>query len=915
MASPVLKEWFSKIDSDLALLMGCFREVLVEQGDGALAAALPWQDGASAAHAGPAAPEGGPLDRELQVLSIAFQLLNLAEENAAAQARRMRESEGLAMQEPGLWGQNLLRLKQFGIGEADIRNELRNIYVEVVLTAHPTEAKRPIVLKQHRALSEALERLENSIWTDRERENIRQRIKVILERLWRIGEMHLAKPDVGSELQHVLDFFRAVFPQVLSELDERLRYAWKQAGFDPYHLRSADALPKLRFGNWVGGDRDGHPLVTADTTRNTLGLLRETALEGHLATLKTLYDDLSLTDLLQPAPGFLRTAIAETARLVGTPAEDILARSPSEPWRQFIGLMILRIDPAARDLPYAYARPEEMAADIDVLRRSLVQVGASRLVHAQIEPLARALETFGFHTAALDIRQNSDFHDRALMQLLAVAGIAETDFIDWDEPRRQEFLNAELRVPRPFAPRGADLGTEARAAVDCLQVVAGHIHRFGHEGIGSYIVSMTRDVSDLLAVYALAREAGLLRPAPEGLASDITVVPLFETVEDLEASPRILAGFLDHPITRATLARQTRPRPVQQIMVGYSDSNKGSGIFASHWHLNRAQQELVRVADERGVDLMFFHGRGGTFSRGAGPTHRFLDSLPHGSLSGAFRLTEQGETVAQKYGNAQTARYNLELLLAGVTAITLKHRLPHDDDPAFIAVGDRLTELSRDAYRDLIGSEGFLNFWAEATPIDALEQSFIGSRPARRTGKRSMEDLRAIPWVFSWIQSRYYLPGWFGVGYALEQLREKHPEQFGLLTAKANEWTFFRYVFFNAETSLASADLDLMREYAGLVTDPTLRDAYYDRIAAEYRRTESMINEVFGAPRDLRRPRMLKTLKTREEGLRFLHRRQIELLRQWRALRADGADEAADKLFPSILLSVNAIASGQRTTG
>jgi len=373
--------------------------------------------------------------------------------------------------------------------------------------------------------------------------------------------------------------------------------------------------------------------------------------------------------------------------------------------------------------------------------------------------------------------------------------------------------------------------------------------------------------------------------------------------------------FLQHPITRRSLAARNPERPMLQVMLGYSDSNKDGGIIMSQWALYRAQRELTRVAREEGVEIVFFHGKGGTVSRGAGPTHRFLASLPLGSLTGALRLTEQGEVIAQKYGNPSTALYNLELLLAGVAATTVRQTIDPAPDERMLATAERLAKGSRDAYRDLLLSEGFIEYWSQATPIDALERTTFGSRPARRTGQRTLEDLRAIPWVFSWNQARHYLPGWFGTGTALEQLEQEDPETFAILGERIHEWSFLRYVLYNIENSLASADLDLMRDYAGLVQDPAIRDAYYERIAAEYKRTEGMLERLFGGAREVRRPRMMKTLKIREAPLYRLHKTQIALLREWRGLHAAGDNDAASAMLPTILLSINAIASGLRTTG
>jgi phosphoenolpyruvate carboxylase len=429
---------------------------------------------------------------------------------------------------------------------------------------------------------------------------------------------------------------------------------------------------------------------------------------------------------------------------------------------------------------------------------------------------------------------------------------------------------------------------------------------------------MTRRLSDLLIVYVLAREAGLTRRLPEGLVCVLPVVPLFETLDDLENAPSILQSFLEQSMTRRSLAYLAEPvdgKPVpqtQQVMVGYSDSNKDSGIFASQWALQKAQSKLAQLGRDAGVRIRFFHGRGGTVSRGAGPTHRFLQALPEGSLCGDIRLTEQGETIAQKFGNLPNAAFNLELLAAGVTSTALHHErcepAPHPLSPVL----EKIARASPRAYRDLLDAENFIGFYRQATPIDALEHSRIGSRPSRRTGKPSLADLRAIPWVFSWSQARFYVPGWFGAGSGLSSLSEPELEE---LSAHLRTWPFVHYVLTNIESSIASSDVELMQEYASLVEDAGLRDRFMRIILNEWNLTRSMMDKLRGRAMAERRPRMLKTLALRAEALRVLHLQEITLLRRWRQHRASGDEAAAEAMLPDLLLSINAIASGLRTTG
>ena len=900
---------FDKIDSDLDFLLACFREVLQELGQSELAAALPWDD--------IQAPQ--PLPPRLgQAFSVAFQLLNLVEENASAQTRRKRESEDGMSAERGLWGETLQKLADDGFSAGEIADFLPLIRVEPVLTAHPTEAKRLTVLEQHRDLFRALGEREDPNLTPAERDAIRRRVKAILERLWRTGEILLAKPEVADERHQIEHYLREIFPDALVRLDDRLRAAWRAAGWSLDELK----MPRLRFGTWVGGDRDGHALVTADVTRNTLAELRLNALVVLERRLERLAEKMSLSVYGQEPPIFLMEGIARLAAELGERAAPILAEDEEEPWRQFTRLMIAKLPLDSRaDQPYLleegafYRQPSQLQFDLNVLKDALERVGAHRMAVGDVGPIERALDCSGFHLASLDVRQNSAWHDRALSQLMVAAGLDGADFANWSESERLRFLDGELRSPRPFLHPGARVEGEAQAVLECYHVLAAHLEKYG-AGIGSLIVSMTRSLSDLLVVFVLAREAGLTRMTGEGLVCALPVVPLFETVDDLTNSPRILRAFLEHPVARLSLQKQAGAYPpTQQVMVGYSDSNKDMGIFASQWALQRGQDAMARVGRETGVKIRFFHGRGGTISRGAGPTHRFLEALPHGSLSGDIRLTEQGETIAQKFGNRATATYNLELLLAGVTGQTLRHQRraapAHDLDP----IADELAKLSGAAYRNLLTSEGFIPFFREATPIDVLEQSRIGSRPARRTGQATLDDLRAIPWVFSWNQSRFYLPGWYGIGSGLLELQAQSPDDFERFKSGVKEWKFLRYVLTNVESNLASTDRELMQDYANLVSDGAVRARIFGMICAEWDKTARALELIWGGTMATRRPRMMKTLEVRAHALHVLHEQQIELIRRWRGLREAGDESGAEAMLPELLLSINAIASGLRTTG
>ncbi len=906
---------FARMERDLAYLIECFAEVLTELGLPDLARHLPWRNQP------PAIGEVPP--RMGLALSVAFQLLNMVEENAAARTRALREQAEGVSAEPGSWGAHLARLKEQGVPGPTLAAALRRVRVEPVLTAHPTEAKRLSVLDQHRVLFGLLKRVSGGDLPSAEARVVRGEVKAALERLWRTGEILLEKPTLTDERRNVMHYLRDVFPSVLPALDERLRQAWLESGYDLGLLNEPGVLPRLRLGTWVGGDRDGHPGVTAEVTAETLERLRVNALLVLRQQLQALAERLSLSSWMQEVPGLLHESIErqETAlegRLPGVSRKD-------EPWRWYVELMAARLPleetpgrlAQLHQQEGSYRFAEELLADIDRLYRSLLEIGARRLAESDVLPVRRAVEVFGFHLAKLDIRQNSVFHGKALTQLLGAAGISADDWEDWSERERLRFLEKELRSPRPFLHPSASAGPEADAVLGCYRVLASQIAEFGTSGMGALIVSMTRRLSDLLVVYVLAREAGLLRAFPEGIVCLLPVVPLFETIEDLEGAPEMLQAFLEQPVTRVSLTYHAKvaSRPgelIQQVMVGYSDSNKDGGIMASQWALQQSQDRLARVAATEGVALRFFHGRGGTVSRGAGPTHRFLEALPHGSLSGQLRLTEQGETIAQKYANPDTATYNLEMLLAGVTATTVRHGFSADEAEEFAPLMQKLATASRLAYRKLLDADGFLEFYRQATPIDALEHSRIGSRPSRRTGKPSLADLRAIPWVFSWSQARYYVPGWYGMGSALGSLETAERE---LLSKNLRKWPFWSYVFTNVESSLASADAELMDLYEGLVEEEDLRRRFSAQIREEWSLTHSMLESLRGTAVSRSRPRMLRTLELRSEALKVLHRQQVELLSSWRGMLKDGDSSGADGLLPELLLSINAIASGLRTTG
>jgi phosphoenolpyruvate carboxylase len=923
---------FEKIDADLAYLMGAFREVLEQTGDAAIAAQLPYVGGKPVTAGRTLSPRG------VQAFSISFQLLNTVEENAAVQTRRLFEASNGIGAEPGLWGSSLARLKKEGKSAREILASLPALRIEPVLTAHPTEAKRLTVLEQHRALYLLLVKRENAMWTPAEREDMHEETKAALERLWRTGEIQLVKPTVARERDALAYYFLNIFPTALRALDLRLIHAWENSELKNGALADPAQLPRIRFATWVGGDRDGHPLVTPQVTAETLAILHENALTLLGKQLSQLERSLSLAESIQKPPAILNRRMRALTSMLGDAAPQIVAASEGEPWRQFVSLIAARL-PTEHSPAFArYDGAHELAADLRVLRASLIEIGARRIAAQEVDPVLRCCEVFGFHLAALDIRQNSAVHDRAIGEILKAAGESDAAFASWPEEKRLAFLEDELKSSAPKLRRAEQAGPDAATAVGALRVVARELAVNGPAAIGTFVLSMTRSVSDLLAVYFLAREAGLVSDSRDGPVCNIPVAPLLETLDDLERGEAIVDGFLASPMTARSLkihhkndrdharkgiepsgAARARAdgtdRPLQTVMLGYSDSNKDCGIIASQWALNRAQVGIHRAAEAHGVRIRFFHGRGGTIGRGAGPTHRFLEALPANALGLDFRATEQGETIAQKYANLITAENELELLAAGTLTYSLLRTKPLPRTNELAAIVDRLANASTSAYRSLLHADGFLEFHRAATPIDAIEASQIGSRPSRRTGAKSLADLRAIPWVFGWSQSRFFLPGWYGAGTSLEKLEADDPAAYELLAEHVRSRPFLRYLMTNIETSHASVDVDIIRRYAAMVPKPALRRRFMKLIEGELACTERMLCRLLGAERDKRRPRLAKTLESRNEALRPLHYTQVELLQNWRTLLAAGKGREAAKLLPDLLATVNAIAGGLKLTG
>lgn len=843
--------------------------------------------------------------KHIQVLSIYLQLMNLVEENAAVQNRRKVSDKESPLKIRGSWVETFTRLKAKGLSMQEIADFLTKVKLIPVLTAHPTEAKRISVLEIHRDLYLQLVKLENSTYSKLERVAIKEQIKALIERWWRTGEVYLEKPTVQAERNNVLHYFTKVFPKALAKSDMQLKESWSLMGFDPQLLQYPEQFPVLRFGSWVGGDRDGHPYVTAEITAETLMAHRKAALKLLRNQIFELGAKMTFSEIRNQVPASFVQSIQEKADKMDAAGEAAVKRNPYEPWRQFINLILLQLDNTAADYPDqelpVYENSEALAKDLKILRSSLVQIGAKSVVDELLFPVERQNQCFGFHLAKLDIRQNSEFHDKALEQILKVTHPDLPDFRTWKEDDRIQFMLKELESTRPFGVIGKSFGEEADKVLGCYQAVRQHIQKYGPDGIGTFIISMTRQVSDMLMVHLFFREVGL-DPA------QFQVAPLFETIEDLQQSSTIMEALL-------SLEFYQKVKPdTQEIMLGYSDSNKDGGILSSRWNIYQTEKSLTQVAKKHNLQFRFFHGIGGTISRGGGKYHRFLESMPAGSLSGEMKLTVQGETIAQQFANLLNGVYNLEMLLSGITLQTAYYHYPEKDSNFPEKALEKLANYAFSHYRSLVEHPKFVEFYGEATPIDVLEMSKIGSRPARRTGTRTLADLRAIPWVFSWNQSRFNLTGWFGIGFALEKMKKEDPELYTSLRDLTDVWPLLRYVLIQVETNVMTADEDWMKTYATKVQDSTTKEAILGIILEEYHKSLDEIGQMFEQSRDKRRVSQLDNMRRRKLALDELHKLQLDKLSLWR-LEKDTASPQSEALVKKLLEITTALASGLKNTG
>jgi len=911
---PVLKENIVEIGkpySDLHFLLHCLAEVLEANNEKELISCIPWLN------TNVVLPSPQLEQKTIQLYSICFQLLNLCEVNWAVQSRRSKQQTQGSSSVNGSWAHTFSELKEAGISQEKIVEALSQLEIEPVMTAHPTEAKRTVVLKYYRELYLQLVMLENPVYTALERDQIRSGIKELLTRLWFIDDIYLEKPEVETELENVLHYLTKVFPDVFELHDRTLIQSWNEAGFPAESLQNYRSMPKISLGSWVGGDRDGHPLVTPEITKYTLERLRTEALNLTSQRLNLLADSLSILTTESSFNFDIPQSKSNLQQQIPDISNNLFFTSASrEPFKQFVILLIEKLPRKGTLSGMKYSNSGELISDLEILLRALSDWGAPMLAVNEVNKALRFVQNFGFHLAHLDIRQNSEFYQKALLGLIE----------DLDRPANsihsqgsidKNFLLQELHQYRPFSLSYSGGIAETGNAMGYLSVLSDHIRKFGPNAFGSMIVSMTKKVDDLFTFYLLAREAGLYVKTETGPACQLPVVPLFETIDDLHCAPAILDEFLEHQVTRNTLRlqadRKGYSRPVCEVMIGYSDSNKDGGILSSLWHLYEAQYELARISNKHGVDIRFFHGKGGSISRGAGPIHWFLKSLPPESLCGKLRLTEQGETIERKYANKVNAAFNLELLTSGTLRNTLLNT--HNYDPDLFDLVSFMAHESFTSYTALTRNPDFIRFFEQATPIDVIESSKIGSRPSRRTNQRTLNDLRAIPWVFSWTQSRVNITSWYGVGSTLQLLKKQHPDNYALLKTLLISHPLLRYILTNVDSGLAATDPEIIELYASLVTEPHVKNAILPLILTEYQLTKDLLSELLEKPFQERRKNHFYSTRLRAVALELMHKIQVNTLQQWRNQK-DLANPAITSQQNIILLkTVNAVANALGSTG
>ena len=825
----------------------------------------------------------------VRAFSVYFHLINLAEQHHRVRTLRDRQrASAEPLHESVAAGIN--ELTSHGIGMDQVQTVLRQVRVHPVLTAHPSEARRRTLLHHLEAAARLIERLDDERGTPAERASILDALRARITLIWQTAEARVERPSVLDEVQSVLYALAGTVYDVLPLV---------------YRAIPGAGPDLLCFGSWVGGDRDGNPNVTPDVTRAAARLARGAVMRRYREDVQWLGRDLSISGrLLGCAPELLESIESDRREL----EVQAVPQWKDEPYRRKLGLIGERLRRTDAGGAGGYATSEALLVDLDLVISSLIAHGAQRIAHGGLLDLRRRVETFGFYLAELEIRQHAQRHTAAAAELLGLAGVP--GFVAMDEPERMRVLEEHLGTDGPFAFPTEALSASTREIIDTFHAMADVQRLNGERASQTCVVSMSRSASDALTVLLLAREAGLV----DRSRSRLDVVPLFETITELRDCGHVVSQMLASPAYRAAVRARGDH---QQVMVGYSDSNKDGGYLAATWATYRAQQELAEATSACGVELTVFHGRGGAVGRGGGPMGRAIMARPARAASPVFKLTEQGEVIFARYGSLPIAERHIEQVVHALLLSSVRPAGSSGLAPAeWVAVMERLAERSRSAYEGLVkDAPDFMAFFHSATPFPELATLNLASRPVSRAGRDALpglEDLRAIPWVFSWTQARANLPGWFGLGTALAF--EVCAGGLELLQAMYRSWPFFASALDNAQLSLGTADPPTVRRYAALA-DRSLWPMF-EAIMAEFDRTVSGVLRVT-CQRELleHSPVLARSIKLRNPYVDALHVAQVALLRRFRTLPPDGAEDDRHLLLDAIHHSINGIAAGLQTTG
>jgi phosphoenolpyruvate carboxylase len=852
------------------------------------------------------------MGRALQAQGILFQLVSIAEQAYAMRRRRHIERERGHDQLLGTFDQVLAGAAAAKVPADEIRAQLQTLRIRPVITAHPTEAKRVSILEKNRRIYLLLRDLESTRWTDRERNALGAQLRDQIELLFLTGDLHLEKPTVEHEVSWGQHFFsETIFdlaPDILSTFERALEKHYPNEKFE--------VTPFFQFGSWIGGDRDGNPFVTNAVTRKTMSDNALASLNYYRHRVIEVGRMLSISPRAAVIPQKLRDEL-ERRLVTLRDASSIRSRNQMEPYRQFCNLILYKLDQTLQatgggtpfDLRYGNA--DELIGDLRVIEDALTEGQSGALASDLVRPLRRAVEVFRFSTVRLDLRENTTRTTNALCDLWRATREDEPPSVDSSEWRA--WLDTQIQTP-PLSPDERDkFSKETRDTIEMFEVVAELQSKLDREAFGSFILSMTHSAADVLGAYVLAKEAGLVRQGSKGVYCSLPIVPLFETIPDLQDAPAIMRELLHIPVVRTSAKVQG---DLQEVMIGYSDSNKDGGFLPSNWELFKAQARLTAVGVEEGVAIAFFHGRGGSVSRGGAPTGQAIAAQPAGSIRGRFRVTEQGEVVSFKYANRGTAAYQMELLASSVFTHALKSEreealIPRAEfDEAF----EEMSQAALAAYTKFVGDPDLVGYFQAASPLEEISMLNIGSRPARRFGAKSLADLRAIPWVFAWAQNRHAITSWYGVGSGLKAFLDAHGEVgLDLLRQMYEKSRLFKLVLDEVEKTLMLVDLSIAKAYASLVADEAVRNKIFAVIETEHELTRAMVLRVTGATRIGERfPAFSARLADRLPTINEVNREQVELLRRFRNTEDEAAREA---IKIPLLLSISCIAAGMGATG